>query len=110
MLRQHARNVQRHVSCTNDGDFFGLKWPRTRHVRMSVVPVDEVSGAIGLREVDSRNVEGSIANTPGGEKHHVMEPVKLLQGEVGAEVDVADEPRWCLRNHSQQGQQDVLSS
>src|SRR5699024_3341833 len=77
---------------------------------MSVVPVDDVSGAIGLREVDSRNVEVSIANTPGGENHHVIESVKILKGEVGAEVNVANKPRCFTLQHFMQGNHDLLNT
>ena len=65
MLRKHAGDIERHVSIADNRNLSGFEGPFARNVRVSVVPTDEVSSAIGASQVDSGDGEIGVANRSG---------------------------------------------
>ena len=75
-----------------DGDVGRLKGPAAGKVRMSVVPGDEVGGAVAAGKVDAGNVERGVGKRPRGDDDRVVMLVHFGQGHIRADVDVAEQP------------------
>ena len=69
----------------------GLEVPVARGVGVAVVPGDEVGGAERALEVDAGDVEVAVGAGAGREDHRVVELLQVVELEVGAVVDVAEE-------------------
>ena len=74
-----------------DGDRFGVELPGAGVVRVAVVPGDEIGGAVGAFELDAGDVEVGVLESAGGEDDRVVVGAQILEREVGAELDVAEE-------------------
>ncbi len=107
-LGQDPGHVQGHVADPEHGDLLGLQRPGARHVRVAVVPGDEVGGAVGAVEFAAGYVQGPVGHRAGGEDHGVVEGVELVQGDVGRVVHVAEEPQLGLVEHLVQRGHDAL--
>ena len=86
-----ARDVHRHVAATDHGDVLGRKWPFARTRGVSVIPFDELGGAIHAVEVGARQVQRFVLDGAGGEQHGVVTRQQVIQGHVLAEFHVAVE-------------------
>ena len=102
VLASIAGDVEGDVADAEDGDLLGLQRPGARDVGVAVVPGDEVGGAVGAVEVDAGDVEGAVGVGAGGEDDGVVEVAQVVEVDVGAVVDVAEEPdlrrlssTWC---------------
>ena len=92
VLGEHARHVQRHVAHADDGHLPGLKRPRARIVRVSVVPGHEVRRAVGLRQIHARNVQRMIAIGTGRDHDRVVVVAQVVDAHVSAHLNVAEQP------------------
>jgi len=108
VLGQHPGHVQRDVAGAEHGHGPRLERPRPRDVRVPVVPGDEVRGAVGLRQVDARDVECGVADRSRGEDHGVVELAELVQFEVHAEVHVAQQADVTALQHLVERHDDLL--
>ena len=62
-----------------------------RHVGVAVVPGDEVGGAVRAGQIDAGDVERGVADRAGREDHGVVALPQLVERDVAADLDVADE-------------------
>ena len=108
VLGQHAGHVQGHVAVADHGDLLGLQRPVARHVRVPVVPGDEVGGAVGPLEPDAGDVQVRVLDGAGGEDHGVVEGAEVVQGQVAAVGDVAEEADVAAVQHLVQRVDDAL--
>jgi hypothetical protein len=92
VLDQHAGHVQCHVAVADHGNFLRLQRPLPRHVRVPVVPGNKISAAEGALQVDARDRQVGVLDGAGGEDHSVVEGAEIVEGEVPAVGDVAQEP------------------
>ena len=109
-LGENAGDVERNVAHAEDGDLLGLERPRTRHVGVAVVPGDEVGRAIAAVEFDTRDAERAVGVGAGGEDDRVVERLQVVEGDVGAVVDVAEQAYLRLVEHLVQGGDDALDA
>src|SRR5690606_18185826 len=79
-----------------------------RDVGVAVVPGDEVRRTEGARQSDAGDRQLRIADRAGGEDHRVVEPTQVVQGQVGAVVDVAQQPDVTAVEDLVQGDDDLL--
>src|SRR5690606_1960323 len=109
-LGQDARDVQPDVADAEDGDLLGvrLEVPLPIDVRVPVVPGDEVRSAEQAVQVDARDVQVAVAAGAGGEDDGVVELAQVLELDVGAEVDVAEEPDVVVVHHALKRLDDLL--
>ena len=90
-LCQHARDVECDVADADDGDLLLLERPLAREVGVSVVPGDELCRAVAAVEVDAGDVECAVVGGAGREDHGVVVRLELVERDVGAVVDVAEQ-------------------
>ena len=110
MLREHARDVERHVAVADDGDRLRLERPLAREVGVAVVPADEVGGAVAAGQVDAGDVEGGVPDRAGREDHGVVVLLEVVEGDVAAEEHVAEEADVAAVEHVAQGGDDALDA
>ena len=90
MLSEHARHIQGNVAVADDRDGRRLERPLAWNIGVAVVPAHEVGSAIAARQVDSGDHERGIPNRTGREDHGVVMLLQVGQGDVTAEVHVAE--------------------
>src|SRR5699024_5298330 len=90
VLDQDPGHVQCHVARTEHGDLAGLQRPGAGHVRVPVVPGDEVRGAEAAVQVDTGDVQVGVPDRTGGEDHCVVVVAQVSHAQVGAVVHVPD--------------------
>ena len=88
VLREHARDIQGHIPVPDDRDLFRVQRPIARNVGVTVIPRHEIGCTVGTVEVDPGNVEVGVPNRSRRENHGVIVPFEIVQGDVGAKVDV----------------------
>ena len=81
-----------------------------RHVGVAVVPGDEVGGAVRAGQVDARDVERGVADRAGREDHGVVALLQLVERDVAADLDVADEADRAGIQHLVQRSDDALDA
>ena len=91
VLREDARDVERDVAVADDGDLGRVERPLAGHVGVAVEPRHEVGGAVRAGQVDARDVERGVADRAGREDHGVVALLQLVERDVAADLDVADE-------------------
>ena len=79
VLGEHAGHVERHVAVADHRDLRGLERPGARHVRVPVVPGDEVGGAVGAVQLDARDVQVRVADGAGGEDDRVVVLAQVVE-------------------------------
>ncbi len=89
---QHACHVQGDVADAHHGRALGGQRPLGVRIRVAVVPGHELGGPVRPLEVLARDAEPTVRERPRGEDDRVVEAVHVVQGEVAAELDVAEEP------------------
>ena len=92
VLGQHPRHVQGDVAVAQHRDLLRPQRPLTRHIRVPVVPGDEVRGPVGAVQLDAGDVQGGVVEGAGGEDDGVVVLAQLRQAQVRAVLDVAEEP------------------
>ena len=92
VLDQHAGHVEGHVAVADHRNLLGLQRPVPRHVRVAVVPGDEVGPAEGSLQADPGNIQVRVLDGAGGEDDGVVERAEVMQRQVPAIGDVAEEP------------------
>src|SRR5699024_10770112 len=108
VLGQHPGDVQGHVPGAEDRHLLGVQRPGARHVRMSVVPGDEVGRTVAAFEFDAGDVQFGVPDRPGGKDDCVVVAPQIRHGQVGAVVHVPDEAYGPLLQHAVQGVHDAL--
>lgn len=109
-LGENAGDVECNVADAEDGDLLGFERPRTRYVGVAVVPGDEVGRAVAAVEFDARDAERTVGIGAGGEDDRVVERLQVVEGDVGAVVDVAEQAYLRLVEHLVQGGDDALDA
>ena len=92
VLDQHAGHIEGHVAVADHRNLLGLQRPVPRHIRVAVVPGDEVRPAEGTLQADPGNVQVRVLDGSGGEDDGVVEGTEVMQRQVPAVGDVAEEP------------------
>ncbi len=110
VLREHARDVERDVAVADDGDLALVERPLGGHVGVPVEPGHEVGGAVRARQVDARDVERGVADGAGRDDHGVVALLQLVERDVAADLDVADEARGAGIQHLVQRVDDALDA
>src|SRR5690606_21535164 len=108
VLGEDPGDVERDVADPEDRDALRLERPRPRHVRVPVVPGDEVRGAVAARQVDARDGQRGVLVGAGGDDDGVVVLPQLLHRHVGADVDVPDEADVAPGEDLLQGDDDLL--
>ena len=91
VLGQHAGDVEGHVAVADDRDLAGLERPGAREVRVAVVPGHELGGPVHAPEVVAGDVQRGVVDGSGGEDHGVVVGAEVGEGQVPAELHVAEE-------------------
>ena len=107
-LGEHPGDVERDVARTNHRYPFGLQRPLTRHVRVAVVPGHEVGRPEGAGQLDAGDGQRRVPDRAGGEHHGVVVPPQVSKGDVGADVDVAQQADVAALEDLVQRQDDLL--
>ena len=107
-LGEHAGDVERDVADAEHGDVLGLERPGARDVGVGVVPGDEVGGAERPGQVLAGDAEVAVGHGAGGDDDGVVELAQLLELDVDAEVDVAEEADLGVGEHALQRLDDLL--
>ncbi len=77
---------------------------------VAVVETDEVGATEGTLCVNTGDVEVTVADSAGGEHHGVVVVAQLVDGDVAADGDVAQEAQAWLVQHVVQGLHDSLDA
>src|SRR5699024_10414558 len=77
-------------------------------VGVAVVPGHEVGGAVGAVQLDAGDREVGVLEGAGGEDDRVVVAAQVLEREVGAELDVAEEADVSAAQDPVQGGDDPL--
>ncbi len=111
-LGQHAGDVEPDVADTEHGDRLcgRVERPVAGHVGVAVVPVDEVSSAERALELDAGDVEVAVGAGARGEDDGVVELLQVVELEVGAVVDVAEEADALVGEHTLERLDDLLDA
>ena len=109
-LGEDACDVEGDVADTEDGDLLGVEGPGARHVGVPVVPRDEIGRAVAAVEIDTRDVQGAVRVGTGGEDDRVVEATQVVEGDVVAVVDVAEQAHLRLVEHLVQRGDDALDA
>lgn len=75
---------------------------------MSGVPADEVRGTVVAGQVDTGDVQRPVGDRTGREDDRVVVPPQVVQLQVDAVGDVADEPDPLVLQHPVQGLDDLF--
>ena len=110
MLREHARDVEGDVAVADDGDRLSLERPFTGHVGVPVEPAHEVGRAVRADRVDPRDVEVGVADRASGEDDRVVVVLEVVEGDVLAEADVAEDADVAAVEHFAEGRDDALDA
>jgi len=108
VLRQHPRDVQRHVPGPDHPDVRGVQGPVPRDVRVSVEPLHELGGAVAAGQADPRDAEVPVPFAAGRDDHRVVEHPDVGQREVPPVRDVAEQPHPRPAQHGVQRPDDPL--
>ncbi len=109
-LGQHPGNVQANVAGADDGDRAGLQRPLAADVRVAVEPGDEVRAAEAAGLVDAGDVEVAVLLGARREDHCVVVAAQVVELDVDAVLDVAEQPDLGLAEHLVQGLDDALDA
>ncbi len=109
-LGENTGDVEGDVADADHGDLLGLERPGAREVGMAVVPGDELRGAVGTVEVDAGQVHQPVVGGAGGEDDRVVQGAQVVEGDVGAVVDVAEKADLRLVEDLVQGGDDALDA
>src|SRR5690606_4138851 len=107
-LGEDAGDVEGDVPDAQHGDLLRLQGPGARHVRVAVVPGDEVRGAVGTVQADAGDVQRAVGHGAGGEDHAVVERAQVVEVEIRAVVHIAEQADLRLVEHLVQGGDDAL--
>ena len=88
---EHARHVQGHVAHAHHGRAFSGQVPVRRHVGVAVVPGHELRRAVGAGQLLAGDPQLPVCQGSGCEDHRVVVRAQVLEGDVRAEVHVAQE-------------------
>ena len=110
VLGEHPGDVEGDVAVADHGDFLGIQRPVAGNVRVAVVPGDEVGAAVGALEFDARDVQVRVLDGAGGEDDGVVVRAEVLEREVRAVVDVAEEADVAAVQDLVQGVDDALDA
>ena len=107
-LCDDARDVEADVAHADDGDGLGVQVPVLRELRVGVVEADELSATVGgLR---ARQVEVAVLGRAGGVDDGVVVLLELLEGDILADVDVAEQADLRLVEDAVQGADNALDA
>ena len=109
-LGEHTSDVEADVADAEHGDRLGggVERPVAGYVGVAVVPVDEVGRAVRALEVDAGDVEVAVGARAGREDDGVVELLQVVELEVGAVVDVAEEADAVMGEHALERLDDLL--
>ena len=88
---EHPRDVQGHVADPHHGGALGGEVPLGVGVGVAVVPGHELGRPVGAGEVLAGDAHRAVREGAGGEDDGVVVATDVLEGDVGAEMHVAEE-------------------
>ena len=109
-LGQDAGDVEGDVADADDADLLGGQVPVAGEVGVAVVEADELAGAEGAVEVGAGDAQFAVAGGAGGEDDGVVVVTHLVDGEVLADLDVAQQADLRLVEHRVQRPDDALDA
>ncbi len=109
-LREDARDVEGDVAHADDADLLGREIPVAGEVRVAVVETDELAGTEGPVELGAGDAQVTVAGGAGGEDDRVVVVAHLVDGEVPADLDVAQQADLRLVQHGVQRLHDALDA
>jgi hypothetical protein len=107
-LGQDPGHVQRHVAGADHADLGGRQRPVARHIRMTVVPLHELGGAVAAGQGNAGDNQLPVPLAVGRHDHRVVVAAQVGEREVPAVGDVAEQPQAGLVEHSAQRVHDLL--
>ena len=110
VLGQHAGDVQRHVANAQDRDLASLQRPRTRVIRVAVVPGHEVGRTVGLRQIHARNIQRVIAVRTRRNDDRIIVVTQVVDRHVAAHLDVAEQTNVATLKDLVQRDDDLLDT
>ena len=110
VLREHTRNIQRHVAVTKHRDFLRVQRPGARVIGVTVIPRDEIGGTIGTIQVDALNGQGRVMNSAGREDNGVVVLAQIGKVQILTVFDIAEESNITAVKHLVQGGNNALNT
>ena len=107
-LGQHAGDVQADVAHADDGDGVRGQIPLVLEVRVGIVEADELAGADGV--LAAGDVQRTVIGGARGVDNRIVELLELVNGDVLADVDVAEQADLRLVHHLVEGLDDALNT
>jgi hypothetical protein len=108
LLREHPSHVEGDIAVAEHGDLLRIERPGLGDIGMSVVPVDEVGGTVGTRQVDPGQRQRCVDEAAGGEDHRIVAVGELAEVDVGSVFDVAEQADVTAVEHLDEGIDDAL--
>ena len=91
-LGQDPRAVERDIAVADDrGVSAAERRIEIGEIRMAIVPADELGRADDAGQLLARDAELAVVRRAGGQDDRVVEPGQLIDGDVAADRDIADE-------------------
>src|SRR5690606_12930930 len=88
---EDARDVEGDVAVAHHGDRLSRERPVARVVGVAVVPAHEIGRAEAARQLDAGDLEPRVAHRPGREDDGVVVPLEVVERDVAAVGDVAED-------------------
>ena len=110
VLGQDAGDVEGHVADADHSDLLGLQRPGARVVGVAVVPGHEVRGAVGLGQADAGDRQGRVPVGARGDDDRVVVVAQILNGDVAADLDIAQQADIPALEDLVQGDDDLLDA
>ena len=109
-LGQHPRDVQSDVAGSDDGDLLRVQRPHLGDIGVAVEPGHEVGAAEAAVLVDARDVEVAVLLGARGEHHGVVVAPQVVELDVHAVLDVAQQAHLGLAQDLVQRLDDALDA
>ena len=110
VLGQDTRNIQCNISDAQHGNRLCFKRPGAGVIRMPVVPRHEIGSAVGLRKVNARDIQWSIAISARGDNDRIVMGVKVLDGDVATYLNVSKQANIAALKNLVEGDDNLLDS
>ena len=110
VLRQDTGNIQSNISHPQNGHGFRFKRPRTGVVRVAVVPGDKVSSTVGLRQINTGDIQRGIAVSTGCDDDRIVVRMQVINGDVATNLNIAQKTNITALQDLVQSDNDLLDS
>ena len=89
VTHEFAGHIHGHVATADHGDVLGRKRPFAGTGGVTVVPFDELGGAVHAFKIGAGQVQRLVLDRAGGEQHGVVTGQQVVEGHVLAEFHIA---------------------